>query len=255
METVGSADGSLIAYEWSGRGSALVIVNGAFGDRRTGVPLANALHDDFTVYRYDRRGRGDSDDDDVYSVLREVEDLAAVADEAGGEPYVFGHSSGGALVLEAAAAGVSMRGLAVHEPPYVPGPGTSLQTADEFAALVAEGHQEEVAEQFLRNTGAPEAMVQQIKASDAWPGMVSLAHTLPYDIRLCNEGVVPQRRLAQISSPVLATAGELSPPWARAAAKAIAAAVPEGTWRLLEGQSHSVGPGELAALLRRTFAA
>jgi pimeloyl-ACP methyl ester carboxylesterase len=254
METVGSADGALIAYESSGAGPALMIVNGAFGDRHTGLPLAQALGDDFTVYRYDRRGRGDSDDEDVYTVLREVEDLATIAEEAGGDPYVFGHSSGGALVLEAAAAGVAMRSLVVHEPPYVPGPGTSLETADEFARLAADGHKEEVAERFLLNTGAPEATVVQIKASDAWPGMVGLAHTLPYDIRLCNEGVVPAQRLAQISCPVLATAGELSAAWAPAAVEAIAAAVPEGTWRLLPGQSHAVGPGELATLLRGAFA-
>ena len=173
IRTVGSADGAAIAYEWSGSGPGLVVVNGAFGDRRTGATLASALGADSTVYRYDRRGRGDSDDSDVYTVLREVEDLAAVIEEAGGDAYVYGHSSGGALALEAASAGASVRSMVVHEPPYVPGPGTALQTADELAALVAAGHHPEAAERFLRNTGAPDAVVEQIKASDAWPGMVA----------------------------------------------------------------------------------
>lgn len=253
MQTVGSADGAAIAYEWSGTGPPLVLVNGAFGDRHAGEPLASALQGDFTVYRYDRRGRGDSDDGDVYTVLREVEDLATIIEEAGGDAYVYGHSSGGALALEATSAGASVRSLAVHEPPYVPGPGTSLQTADELAELVAAGHHAEAAERFLRNTGAPDAVVEQIKASDAWPAMVAIAHTLPYDIRLCNEGVVPDQRLAQIGCPVLATAGGLSPAWAPAAARAVAIAVPAGEWRLLDGQAHGVETNLQAALLRERF--
>jgi pimeloyl-ACP methyl ester carboxylesterase len=253
VEPVRSTDGCAIAVEHSGNGPALVIVNGAFGTRQTGAPLSSLLQDDFTVYRYDRRGRGDSGDAEAYAVEREAEDLDAVIEAAGGQAFVFGHSSGAALSLETAAAGAGVRGLVVHEPPYVPGPGTSDETADEFASLVAAGRREEVAERFLGNTGMPAEMVEQTKASPGWPDMVALAHTLSYDVRMCNRGEVPVERLGQISCPVLATAGSLSPAWAAGVVRAIAGAIPGGDWRLLEGQAHNVVPVVLAELLRERF--
>jgi pimeloyl-ACP methyl ester carboxylesterase len=255
VEPVRSTDGCAIAVERSGNGPPLVIVNGAFGTRQTGAPLASLLQDDFTVYRYDRRGRGDSGDTEVYAVEREAEDLDAVIEAAGGQAFVFGHSSGAALSLETAAAGAGVRGLVVHEPPYVGGPGTSVETASVFAALVAAGRGEDVAERFLANTGMPTEMVAQTKASPGWPDMVALAHTLPYDVRMCNRGEVPAARLGQISCPVLATAGSLSPAWATGAVEAIADAIPAGEWRLLEGQAHNVVPVVLVELLRERFRA
>jgi pimeloyl-ACP methyl ester carboxylesterase len=253
VEHVTSADSCAIAVERSGHGPPVVFVNGAFSTRASGAPLATLLDDEFTVYRYDRRGRGDSEDTDAYAVEREVEDLDAVIAAAGGRAVVFGHSSGAALSLETAAAGVGVAGLLVHEPPYVPGPSTSSKTADEFAALVAAGRGEEVAERFLRNTGMPVEVVAQAKAGPGWPAMVAMAHTLPYEVRLCNLGVVPVERLRRISCPVLATAGSLSPAWAVEAAQTIAGAVPDGGWRLLDGQAHNVAPDVLASLIRERF--
>jgi pimeloyl-ACP methyl ester carboxylesterase len=255
METVASADGVTIAYERSGGGPALVIVNGALSIKATGAPLASLLESEFTVYRYDRRGRADSSDSDAYAPELEVQDLAAVLRATGETPFVFGQSSGGALSLEAAATGVAMRGLVVHEPPYVPGPGTAPETADRLAALVARGDRDEAVEQFLRSTGIPDAMLAQMRASPAWQPMLGLAHTLPYDVRLLNEGRVPTERLAQIPCPVLATAGSLSAPWALDAVRAVAAAVPRGDHRTLEGQAHSVAPDVLASVLRDCFVA
>ncbi len=239
--------------ERSGDGPPLVIVNGAFGGRATGAPLAALLDGDFAVYRYDRRGRGESGDADAYAVAREVEDLDAVIAAAGGRAFVFGHSSGAALSLETAAAGDSVGGLVIHEPPYVPGPGTSQETADILVALVAAGRRDAAAERFLRNTGMPVETVEQVKAGPGWPAMVALAHTLPYDVRMCNLGLVPVDRLSQISCPVLATAGSLSPGWALEVVQEIAGAVPDGEWRLLDGQAHNVAPAALASLVRERF--
>jgi pimeloyl-ACP methyl ester carboxylesterase len=255
METVTSADGATIAYEWSGSGPALVIVNGALSAKESGALLVPLLQDDFTLYRYDRRGRGDSSDSDAYAPELEVQDLAAVARATGEAPFVFGQSSGAALSLEAAATGVAMRGLVVNEPPYVPGPGTSPQTADALAELVARGNRDEAVERFLRSTGVPDAMLAQMRASPAWQPLLDLAHTLPYDVRLLNEGRVPTERLGQIPCPVLATTGSLSAPWALDAVRAVAAAVPDGEYRTLEGQAHAIAPDVLAALLRERFAA
>ena len=106
METVRSRDGTTIAFDRSGRGPSLIIVNGALSDRGAVPDLASRLADELTVIAYDRRGRGDSTDTPPYAVEREIDDLAALVDAAGGSAFVFGHSSGAVLALGAAAAGV-----------------------------------------------------------------------------------------------------------------------------------------------------
>jgi pimeloyl-ACP methyl ester carboxylesterase len=253
MDTVTSADGVTLAYERSGSGAPLVIVNGALSTRATGGPLVPLLDEDFTLYRYDRRGRGDSSDSGSSTPEDELRDLAAIVAETGEAPYVFGQSSGAALSLEAAASGVPIRGLVVNEPPYVAGAGTTAQTASELAALAADGRRDEAVERFMQSSGIPEAMIEQTKASPAWSSLLALAHTLAYDVRLLNEGVVPTERLSAIACPVLGTTGSLSAPWAAAAVRAVAEAVPDGEWRVLEGQSHNVAPDVLASVLRERF--
>jgi pimeloyl-ACP methyl ester carboxylesterase len=254
VDTITSPDGVTIAYERSGHGPALVIVNGALSTRTAGAPLAPLLDGDFTLYRYDRRGRGDSSDSESSTPEREVEDLAAVIAAIGDAPFVFGQSSGAALSLEAAASGVPMRGLVVNEPPYVRGPGTTSQTASELAALAADGRRDEAVERFMQSTGMPDAMIEEVKASPGWRPLLALAHTLAYDVRLLNEGAVPADRLSDIACPVLGTTGSLSPPWAEASVRAVAAAVQNGEWRVLEGQSHNIAPEVLASVLRERFA-
>jgi len=253
MTTVTSPDGVTIAYERSGRGPALVIVNGALSTRATGAALAPLLDPDFTLYRYDRRGRGDSSDAGASRPENEIQDLAAIVAATGEEPFVFGQSSGAALCLEAAASGVPMRGLVVNEPPYVPGAGTSAETAGELAALAADGRRDEAVERFMESSGIPEAIIEQTKASPAWPSLLALAPTLAYDVRLLNGGVVPADRLSAIGCPVLGTTGSLSPPWAAASVGAVAEAVRDGEWRVLEDQAHNIAPDVLAALLRERF--
>jgi pimeloyl-ACP methyl ester carboxylesterase len=253
MDAVTSADGVTITYERSGSGPALVIVNGALSTRQTGAALAPLLDGDFTLYRYDRRGRGDSSDRDGSTPQNEVADLAAIVAVTGEAPFVFGQSSGAALSLEAAASGVPMRGLVVNEPPYVPGPGTTAETASELTALSADGRRDEAVERFMQSTGMSDAMIEQVQASPGWQPLLALAHTLAYDVRLLNEGVVPADRLSDIACPVLCTTGSLSPPWAEAAVRAVAAAVQNGEWRVLAGQSHNVAPEVLAAVMRERF--
>jgi pimeloyl-ACP methyl ester carboxylesterase len=253
MEFVTSADGVQIAYERVGRGPALVVVNGALSTKEAGAPLAPLLDGDFTLYRYDRRGRGDSSDGDASTPENELQDLAAIVTATGEAPFVFGQSSGAALSLEAAASGVPMQGLVVNEPPYVPGLGTAAETASELTALSADGRRDEAVERFLQSTEMSDAMIEQVKASPGWRPLLALAHTLAYDVRLLNEGVVPADRLSDITCPVLGTTGSLSPPWAEASVRAVAAAVQNGEWRVLEGQSHNVAPDLLAPLLRERF--
>jgi pimeloyl-ACP methyl ester carboxylesterase len=94
MSHARSKDGTLIAYERTGSGPALILVDGALCSRRFG-------------------------DTRPYAREREVEDLAALLHEAGGTGSLLGFSSGGALALEAAASGLPVRAVVAYEPPYV----------------------------------------------------------------------------------------------------------------------------------------
>ena len=118
MPSVTSADGTRIAYEALGQGPPLVLVGGGLDDGAENVPLQHELAARFTVINYARRGRGDSGDTQPYAAAREIEDLQALIDVAGGRAHVLGVSTGGALALQAAAAGASIDRLAVYEVPY-----------------------------------------------------------------------------------------------------------------------------------------
>lgn len=253
METVQSADGTSIAVERSGDGPAVVVALGAFCDRSSSASLAAALAPGFTVYEYDRRGRGDSTDTQPYAVEREVEDLEAVIRAAGGSAYVYGHSSGACLALEAAARGVPITKLAAYEPPYASPNGGLNAWAEALAALIADGRRDEAATRFMQGSGTPPEVVEQRKASPYWPRMEALAHTLPYDAWLCNDGIVPAERLAGSQIPTLALAGGNSSGWARDAGKAVAAAVPGGEYRVLPGQDHGVADDVIVPILRDFF--
>lgn len=252
VEKTRSADGTTIAYERSGDGPALVIVTGAFCDRNTSASLAAGLGG-YTVYRYDRRGRGDSGDTPPYATGREIDDLAAVVEAAGEAAYVYGHSSGAVLALEAAAHGVPMRKLAVYEPPYTGGGEPAEPFAAKLAGLVAAGHRDQAAEEFLKLTGMPEEVLGHVRASPGWPAMQAIAHTLAYDVRLCDDGLVHADRLSRIAVPTLVMAGGNSPAWAPEAAGQVAAAVPGATVRVIDGQDHGVADEALIPILREFY--
>ena len=127
MERIQSSDGTPIAFDRSGEGPPVILVPGLFQHRAIDpgtAELAALLAPRFTVFHYDRRGRGDSGDTAPYAVEREVEDVGALIDEAGGAAALYGMSSGGALALEAAARGLAVTKLAVYEPPFTDDEGT-----------------------------------------------------------------------------------------------------------------------------------
>ncbi|TFC52921.1 alpha/beta hydrolase [Cryobacterium sp. TMT2-10] len=252
IQTVQSADGTSIAYEKSGSGPALILVGGAFNTRQSPGPLVPPLAEHFTVYTYDRRGRGYSTDVAPYATDREVEDLAALIDAAGGTAMLYGHSSGAILGLLAAASGLPITRLAAYEPPFtaeergsgpLDGWGASVQAA------LDDGDRARAAQLFMLGTGADPAMVAGMSESPWWPGLLAIAHTLPYDLALTGDGLVPAGRLARIPVPVLVVVGGDSPPWAAAAAGAVARAVPGATQVTLDGQTHNVDAAALAPVL------
>jgi pimeloyl-ACP methyl ester carboxylesterase len=253
-----SRDGTALAFERTGQGPAVVLVSGAMSTGATVAPLAPLLADRFTVVAYDRRGRGGSGDTAPYAVAREVEDLAAMVEAAGGDAALYGISSGGALALEAAAAGLPVRAVAVYEPPFADHGGGAPERAAYTANLteaLAQGRRGDAVELFLRLTGLAEEMIAGARRSPMWADLEAVAPSLAYDDAVMGDGLVPRDRLASIRVPVLALAGGASPGWLRQAARDVADAVPEGAYRTLDGQTHAVDPGALAPVLAEFFAA
>jgi pimeloyl-ACP methyl ester carboxylesterase len=243
-----SADGTSIAYDREGAGPALVITGGAFNTRLSPGPLVTLLAPHFTVYTWDRRGRGDSGDTQPYAVERETEDLAAVI-AAGGGAVVYGHSSGAILSIEAALRGVDIARLAVYEPPYLAGNTEAM--AGVQPALDA-GDPSLAALTFVKGTGMENT--DGLTQSPWWPGMVALAPTLLYDLALTGDGDVPTARLERLTIPVLAMDGAASPEWAANSAHAIQSAVPHAVRRTIQGQDHNVAADSLAPVLIEFFA-
>ena len=137
MNRVRSKDGTEIAYTCDGDGPAVVLVGGGLDDGSENAALVPALAGSFTVVNYARRGRGNGGDLPPYALRREIEDLAAVVEEVGGRAHVFGASSGGALVLEAAAAGLPFDRIAVWEVPYAVG-GEAVNGWQEYLVALRE---------------------------------------------------------------------------------------------------------------------
>lgn len=258
MTTVISRDGTPVAYERRGEGTPLILVGGAFSTGGAEAPLAALLAPHFGVVTYDRRGRGESGDTAPYAVAREVEDLAALVAEESGPVLGYGMSSGGALVLEAAASGVPFEKIAVYEPPFtVAGPDDRIarqRYAARLGELLAAGDRGGAAALFLSVVGmAPEA-VARLREAPMWPELEALAPTLAYDEAVMADGTVPVERLASVGPPVLVVDGGASPPAMRDAARRVAKAVRRGRHRTLTGQIHDVAPQVLAPVLREFFA-
>ncbi len=256
MDTVASRDGTRIAFETSGAGPALLLVTGALSDRSVALTVRAALDAHFTLFAYDRRGRGDSGDTAPCAPERELEDLGAVLDVAGSGAFVYGHSSGAILSLRAAMSGQSMGKLAVMEPPFiVPGmrPLPPADVTSRLTSLVAAGDRAGALRVFLtEQVGIPAAAVSQMAASPLWARMLKLAHTVPYDSAIASTGELPAA-LARVAIPTLLLHGGRSFPWIGETARTIAKTIPGAEFAVLEGQDHSPAPEVLAPALVRFF--
>jgi len=254
-ETVMSADGTAIAFERLGNGRPVILVAGALQGRATHRPLAEELARYVTVVNYDRRGRGDSGDTAPYAVEREVEDLAALIAATAGCASVYGHSSGAALVLHAAARGLPMDKIVLHEAPF--GSGSAEENAAEqeegerISALLAQARRADAVHSFLASMGMPPEVAEQLSRD---PAMLANAPTLrydPYEVMSApsRAGRTPAEQAAGVTVPGLVLAGGASPEWMLDASRRIADAMPNGRLRVLEGQDHIVPPGVLAPVL------
>lgn len=244
---VRSADGTALAYERSGAGPALILVDAASGYREFGPmrPLAELLAADFTVYTYDRRGRGESSDTPPYAIEREVEDLAALISEAGGSACLYGMSSGGLLALQAAAAGLDLPRLALFEPPLSTDPDASRAFTAEMAALVEAGRNRGAVEHFQRSIGVPEEMLANMEA--IMPVLEAIAPTLVYDCRISAETSL--ELIGHVEQPTLVIDSHGSSDDLNEWTALVVEALPHGTHRSLAGEWHGVADDVLAPVL------
>jgi len=252
MAEVRSKDGTPIAYERSGNGPTVILVDGALCSRTFGPSpkLAELLAGDFTVYAYDRRGRGGSGDTQPYSPAREVEDLAAVIQAAGGSASLVGLSSGGALALEAAASGVPIHKVIAYEPPYVDDAGTGGGALHQqrLERLLAQGDRGGAIKYFMKDmVGAPAVMLVVMRLMPwIWRKLKAVAHTLPCDAAVMTGFRVPRTRFASIRVPTLVMSGAKTDPRLGKAAQTVAGIIPAARHCELAGQTHNVKPDVLA---------
>jgi pimeloyl-ACP methyl ester carboxylesterase len=245
----------------SGTGPALILVDGALCSRAFGPSpkLAPLLAQHFTVYAYDRRGRGQGGDTHPYSPAREVEDIAALVGVAGGSSFLVGLSSGRALALEAAASGLAVTKVVAYEPPYVDDSGQRGGAAHEgrLKRLLAEGDRGGAVKYFMKDmVGAPAPMVWMIRLMPwIWRKLKAVAHTLPYDAAVMTAFRIPRACFASIGVPVLVMNGTKTDPRLREAAQTIANAIPAARHRELAGQTHNVKPDVLAPAVVEFFTA
>ncbi len=254
MDTVTSADGTAIAFTRTGSGPAVVLVDGALCYRGAGpmTPLAERLADHFTVFTYDRRGRGESADTLPFAVEREIEDLEALLAEAGGSASAYAISSGAALVLRSAAAGVAWQRLALYEPPFL---GPNAGYTARLAELLAAGRRGDAVAWFMTTVGVPAEQIAGMRHAPVWPVFEAIAPTLAYDDAALGDGTVPEEDAARVKVPTILLDGGASPAGLRAAAEATARAIPSADYRTLPDQTHDVSPDALAPVLVEFFTA
>jgi pimeloyl-ACP methyl ester carboxylesterase len=260
MGKVISKDGTTIAFDQVGKGPVLILVGGALSDRSAGRPLAALLAPRFSVFSYDRRGRGDSGDTAPYAVEREVEDIEALINEAGGSASVFGKSSGAVLALQAARK-LSITRLALYEPPFIVDDSRAPVPQDyvkHLTELVSSGRRGDAVEYFMtKAVDVPAEYVAQMRNAPSWRTMEALAHTLVYDGAVMGDTLSGKpllaERWASVTVPTLVMDGGASPAWAHKGVQAIADILPNAQRRTLEGQTHAVAPEVLAPVLAEFF--
>jgi pimeloyl-ACP methyl ester carboxylesterase len=256
MGNVKSDDGTVIAYDRYGQGSPVILVGGALTSGQRSFPafveLAAALSSDFTVYTFDRRGRGDSGDGAPYAVDREIEDLEALLGEAGGAAAVHGLSSGAVLAVEAAARGAAITKLTLFEPP-IPEDESDPSAAAVRSELLEAGRRGEVVAQFLTGIGLPPDAIAGLRQSPEWSRLETVAHTLAYDDAITSDPTVWTERARSVRVPTLVIDSDVSPAHLRDAAQAASGALPNARHHTVAGSFHDVPTEILAPVVAEFF--
>jgi pimeloyl-ACP methyl ester carboxylesterase len=250
--TVTSKDGTRLVVDIAGSGPPIVLVSGGSVHRTSNAGLADVLGADLTTYNYDRRGRGDSGDTLPYAVEREIEDIEAVIELAGGTAHLYGSSSGAALALEAAAAGAPVDKLVLWEPPYNLDPAgrPPADSVEQLDRMVAEGRRGDAATFFMVDmVRMPADFAAFAKTQPWWPAQEAIAHTLAYDARVMGDYSVPTAAAGRVRVPTLILTGGASFPFLKPTAEALVAAMPDARTAVLPEQQHNVDPTVLGPVI------
>jgi pimeloyl-ACP methyl ester carboxylesterase len=263
MQTVTSKDGTTIAYDVSGAGPALILVGGMFEQRAMESDTSKLatfplLTEHFTVYHYDRRGRGDSTDTLPYAVAREIEDIETLINEAGGSAFLSGISSGAALAFEATVVlGAKVRKLAMYDPPYNDddeAQQTWRQFRNDLDQAIAEERYGDAVGLFMMVTGMPAEHLDGMRELPFWTMLEAIAPTIAYDVTAIGENAtVPVEKAKGVTTPTLLLNGELSYPFMLMSGATLANALPNVEYRILAGQTHEVEPEAIAPVLVEFF--
>jgi pimeloyl-ACP methyl ester carboxylesterase len=257
-----SKDGTAIAFDRIGNGPPVILIDGALCYRSMGQSgqLAELLAQHFTVFTYDRRGRGGSGDTAPYAVEREVEDIATLLSEAGGASFVWGMSSGAVLALEAANRLSGIKKLALYEAPFIVDDTrpTTEDDWDRISAAVVADRRSDAVKLFLKSVGAP-GLVRALMPLmiPMWLKLKAVAHTLPYDGAIVRDNQrgepLPASRWASVTVPALVMDGGNSPAWMLHANRSLASVLPNALYRTLKGQTHMLKPKAHAPMLVEFF--
>ncbi|MGH2712849.1 MAG: alpha/beta fold hydrolase [Thermoleophilaceae bacterium] len=261
-----STDGTMIGFDRRGNGPALILIDGALCHRASGPNrrLAERLSREFSVITYDRRGRGESGDTAPYTVSREVDDLAALIDAAGGSAHLYGISSGGALALEAAQRlPGKIDTVAAYEIPLViddSRPPVSESFGDELYGLIDSGRRGAAVKLFMREAvRLPGPLVAAMPLFPGWAKNKRHAPTLRYDFAIMGDTQrgkpLPAGRWQSVTAPTLVMSGGKSPAWVRTGAEQLAQALPNAQHRTLDGQRHYVKANAIGPVLTEFFTA
>jgi pimeloyl-ACP methyl ester carboxylesterase len=262
MSTVTSRDGTVIAFERLGDGPPLILVDGAMCHREFGParPLAEKLTDRFTVYLYDRRGRGGTADTLPWSVDAEIDDLEALLAAAGGQAYLYGCSSGAVLAADAAHRNPGFTKVALYEPPLIVDDTHAPQPASYVAdmeALIAADRRSDALKKFMRWVGMPAAALFVMQVLPPWKKLKAVAPTLPHDLHILGDTQygrpLPTDRWDGIGVPTLVMDGGKSPQYMRNGAKALSLRIAGAGYRTLPGQTHMLKPEAVAPVLVEFF--
>jgi len=262
MRTFTSKDGTTIAFDQSGKGPVVILVDGALQYRAFDqgmTQLAELLAPHFTVIHYDRRGRGDSTDTKPYALEREIEDIEAIIGDIGGSACLYGISSGAALALEAALQlGDKVKKLAMYEAPYNDDPTAQQAWRDyikQLRELLAADRKGDAVGLYMMLVGAPADQVEAMHQHPMWPLWEAVAPTLAYDhiAALGEDASVPIERATKVKVPTLVMNGSESFPFMSITAQTLADAIPNAQHRIVEGQTHEVESAVLAPVLIEFF--
>jgi len=254
MDYVTSMDGTTIAYSRAGAGPTLILIGGSLADHQFYAPLADELAKHFTVYNFDRRGRGQSGDTRPYAVAREVEDVHALIEHANEPVMLYGHSAGAALALRAGAAGLKIIRLALADPPFTPrgehdefSRAAFAQEAARVQELDSTGDYEGCVKFFLGGMGLPEEVIEQMLQSPARERLLNCAHAVPYDYAVLGDGLVPADLAARVKVPTLILAAKATPE----TAQALVDVMPNARFEAMDAAAYESPPAQLAERLIR----